>query len=206
MIAAVALLFVADRVELRTTQAAPLKSFPIEVKGPAKRLFVNGKATSIVVPAGYDLDVRCRDANGRIGGALSYSTLADPMYFVVEGQGFVTESGDRVRLLPIWPHQLDGEGRALGLTGSLNYGNEDNPGHAWLWDKGRLVDLGLASGAKFGRAGTIEGYYSTDPTGKPVNLALAWGNTLDRGEERYRPFVWWGGVRTEDALLKKPPF
>lgn len=195
-----------DHVEFRPTKAKPLSGFEPEAAGPARRLFVNGEATAVVVGAGFEVDVRCRDANGRVGGALLWSTLADPMNFIVEGKGFVTEKGDRVRLLPIFANALDGTGRVLGRTESLHIGEENTPGHGWLWNGRQLIDLGIAEAVRFGRAGTLEGYYATDTTGRPVNLFLAREVYLDRGMERYRPLVWWEGVRQEDALLTKPPF
>jgi len=205
MIAA-ALFAIADRVELRTTRAKPMASFPVEVDGPAQRLFVNGKATPVVVPAGYTVDVRCHDENGRVGGAILWSTLAN-MTFLTEGQGFLTDAKGGVRLITrLFADALDDKGRVLGLTGRMGFGEEDNPNHAWLWDKGRLIDLGPAEKVRFGRAGTVEGYCATDASGNLVNLVVARQAYLERGEERYRPFVWWEGGRTNDALLTKPPF
>ena len=204
MILAVAALAILDGVQLRPTKARPLSSFPIQVAGSARRLFVNGKATAIVVPSGYEVDVRCHDARGRVGGAILWSTLVS-FSFVVEGHGFVTLPRSRARLIPIFARSIDERGRAVGIGGSDSIG-DDTPWRGLLWDGRRVLDLGPAEQVRFAKDGTVEGYCVTDGTERTVNLLEARTAYLDEGAERYRPFVWRGGARVDGALLKWPPF
>lgn len=199
-----------DRVEFRPTRAKPTLAafahFSRDLVGPDRRLFVNGRPTAIVVPAGYELDRSCRDSRGRVGGAIFWSYLSDgSMSLVVEGSGFVTKPGGRIQLTPITPTALDDEGRMVGIVGS-DFTGDDAPYHAELWDGRRLIDLGPAARVWFGRGGAIEGYATTDWQGKPINLMEARIAYLELGQERYVPFTWRDGFRDDGPLLRKPPF
>ena len=196
----------ADRVELRPTNARPLASFPPDpytARGANQRMFVNGKSTAIVVPSGYGVDVRCRAPNGRIAGSILWSHLSDGgMDFVFEGHGFVTESGDRVHIVPISAQVLDNNGRALCVYRDPNEEDDAVPSYALFWDGHHIVALGPATNVRFGTSGRIEGYCVTTRLGRPIYHPPSQDNSMFR----YVPFVWKDGFRDDGPFMRKPPF
>ena len=100
-----------DKVELRHVGGRPRPPFYIQdTTSSPKTVFLNGRASRLVMPGYYALEIDGHNESGRVIGMF----YAEP-FWDQHPVGFVSR-GSRIDLLPFLPSHIDSGGRVVGTA------------------------------------------------------------------------------------------